>query len=163
MGTFTAAPAPHANSSEPCSTPEYRQFDFWIGEWDSYDSSGKFQGHASVEKIQGGCVLFQSWFGTSGDTGNSFSIYDATRKIWNQTLVSNHGTLLPFEGYWQPGTMLLLGSHLGPDGRNQLHRIIWKPGADGVYQRWDYSDDGGQTWIVNYEGFLRRTENRAHI
>ncbi len=25
----------------PCSTPEYRQFDFWLGNWNAFDDDGK--------------------------------------------------------------------------------------------------------------------------
>jgi hypothetical protein len=28
-----------------CSGPEYRQFSFWIGEWDVYEADGKPAGH----------------------------------------------------------------------------------------------------------------------
>jgi hypothetical protein len=71
--------------------------------------------------------------------------------------VSNHGTLLPIEGYLVDRRMVLIGPHMDTTGRAVLHRTVWTPTADGVHQVWDFSSDGGRTWQVNYEGFLRRT------
>ena len=141
----------------PCTAPEYREFDFWIGDWASYDTKGVLQGYNRVEKILSGCVLQEYWLGTDGAVGTSFSLYDLTRKVWNQTWVSNHGTLLPIEGYRVGPSMVLIGPHLDSTGRAVLHRTIWTPTPDGVHQVWDCSSDGGRTWDVNYEGYLRRT------
>src|SRR5690348_7204446 len=41
----------------PCSTSEYRQFDFWLGDWDVTNPAGKPAGHNHVIKEYGGCVL----------------------------------------------------------------------------------------------------------
>src|ERR1051325_1609374 len=41
----------------PCSSAEYRQLDFWVGDWDVYDDKGVLQGHNLVQKILGGCAL----------------------------------------------------------------------------------------------------------
>ena len=29
---------------KPCSQPEYRQFDFWLGEWEAFDTNGQKAG-----------------------------------------------------------------------------------------------------------------------
>lgn len=139
-----------------CQTAPYHEFDFWIGDWDSYDAHDNLQGHLLVTKVLDGCALQESWHGTDGALGSSFTIYDSTRNIWNQTWVSNHGTLLSLEGYGQGHALVLLGSHVGADKRVQLHRTTWTRLDGGrVHQLWDFSVDGGLTWEINYEGFLR--------
>jgi hypothetical protein len=156
--TLLSQPEQGSPKSPPCSSYEYKQFDFWVGDWDSFDAKGVIQGHNLVEKILGGCVLQEYWMGTDGARGTSFSLYDATRKVWNQTWVSNHGNLLPIEGYLQGKSLILTGTHVGADGRVELHRTIWTPTDYGVYQLWDFSKDGGKTWETNYEGFLRKAK-----
>ncbi len=46
---------------ERCSGDEYRQFDFWIGDWEVADADGNAQGSNKIESILGGCVLRESW------------------------------------------------------------------------------------------------------
>lgn len=123
--------------------------------WDAYDSAGKLLGHNRVEKAHGGCVLIEHWSGVEGESGTSLNIYDANRKVWNETWASSHGTLLSIEGGMRGKQMVMIGTHVQDDGRVALHRNIWTPLPDGVHQVWDYSLDGGQTWIVNYDGYLR--------
>lgn len=149
---------PNSAPSAHCSTPEYRQLDFWIGDWEVYDDKGKLQGYNLVEKVLGGCALQEYYIDVGGLKATSFSMYDFTRKLWNQTYISSAGTLLPIEGYLQGKNMVLTGTHFShDDGRLALHRMIWTPKEDGTaYQIWDFSRDGGKTWTVIYEGFLRK-------
>ena len=36
-----------------------RQLDFWVGEWDVYAPQGHQVGTSSVQRILGGCVIFE--------------------------------------------------------------------------------------------------------
>src|SRR5579871_2510251 len=97
-----APPAP-----APCTTPEYTQFDFWLGDWNVTDPAGKPVGHNRVTKEYGGCVLQEHWGGTGGSLGSSFNIYDPVRQVWHQTWVDNIGTLLEIEGGLKDGSMVM--------------------------------------------------------
>ena len=55
-----ATPAP-----KPCSSPEYRQFDFWLGDWDVTEA-GKPAGTNRITAILGGCAVREEWKGVSG-------------------------------------------------------------------------------------------------
>ncbi len=48
-------------NSAPCSGRIYRQFDFWIGDWDAFDMDKPRIAIARnrVESILGGCVLHE--------------------------------------------------------------------------------------------------------
>ncbi|HEY3644055.1 MAG TPA: hypothetical protein VGM16_01845 [Gammaproteobacteria bacterium] len=116
-----ATPAP-----VPCSTPEYRQFDFWLGDWD-VSVAGKTGGHNHITSEYGGCVLQEHWTGSGGSVGSSFNIYDPVRKVWHQTWVDNGGTLLEIEGGMKDGSMVMTGEQLQPDGKKLLNRITWTP------------------------------------
>ena len=41
----------------PCSAAEHRQFDFWLGEREVFDPSGKAGGQSRIEPILNGCVI----------------------------------------------------------------------------------------------------------
>lgn len=46
-------------NARPCeANPEYREFDFWIGEWDVASSGTKSE--SSIQKILEGCVILEN-------------------------------------------------------------------------------------------------------
>ncbi len=144
-----AGPISSAKSAEPsaCSAPEYRQFDFWVGDWDTFEAgSGAKDAHVRVDLILDGCVLHEDYQGTNGSKGESFSIYDASRKVWHQTWVTNRGRLLMIEGKFQNGEMVLSGVDHGTAGEERRIRGVWKPANGGVRETAVISSDGGKTW-----------------
>lgn len=68
-----------------CAGPEYRQFDFWVGDWDAFDvdNPDKVVARNHVDRILDGCVLLEDYQGANGSHGQSFTIYDASRKVWH--------------------------------------------------------------------------------
>ncbi|HKI04525.1 MAG TPA: DUF1579 family protein [Thermoanaerobaculia bacterium] len=150
--TAPAAPAPPA-----CSGPEYRQFDFWIGDWDVKLPNGKVAGTNSIKSILGGCALQESWQGSGNINGHSFNIYDATAKSWHQTWVDNAGSLLNLNGGIQDGKMVLSGDSKDEKGTTVTNRITWtRIDADHVRQLWESSSDGGKTWEIAFDGMYTR-------
>ncbi len=145
---LAAAPVSSAESQKPtpCAAPEYRQFDFWIGDWDAFDVGSPVKvARTRVDRVLGGCVLLEDYEGTNGSRGESFSLYDASRKIWHQTWVTNRGQLLIIEGKIRAGEMVLSGvDHAG--GGRTLVRGTWKPVNGGVRETAVTSTDGGKTW-----------------
>jgi hypothetical protein len=97
----------------PCSAPEFHQFDFWIGDWDVFDTGGSTPvAHVLVDRVVDGCALREQYSGSDGHKGQSFSIYDASRKVWHQTWVTNRGELLLIEGHFESGEMVMSGTWL---------------------------------------------------
>jgi hypothetical protein len=137
----------------PCSAPEHRQFDFWVGDWDVFDPSGKKVGTNSIKLALNKCALHESWTGT-GMSGNSYNIYFAPEQRWHQTWVDDRGTLLELNGRFEDGKMVLSGE--GPaatGGGRAKHRITWSKLEGGrVRQLWESSGDGGATWTVAFDG-----------
>src|SRR5579875_302810 len=131
----------------PCSAPEYHQFDFWVGDWEAFETStGAKDAHVRVDRILDGCVLREQYDGDNGHRGQSFSLYDSSRKIWRQSWVTNRGEFLAIEGKLQGNTMVLSGSDLNASGRQQLVRGNWRPVAGGVRETAFTSTDGGKAW-----------------
>ena len=140
--------APATNS---CGAPEYRQFDFWIGDWDAFDADdpGKVAARNQVDSILGGCVVLEDYRSTRGAEGESFSMYDSARGVWHQTWVTNRGVLLVIEGKFDNGEMILSG--VDPARGGQIVRGIWKPVQGGVEETAAISGDGGKTWKLWFD------------
>jgi len=146
------APAP-----KPCSTAEYRQFDFWIGDWNVSQTDGSPAGTNRIESILGGCVLYESWTSADGThQGHSFNIYGRDG-LWHQTWVDNAGLLLELRGGLEQGRMVMRQERPLPDGSTRLHEISWERLDGGqVRQHWRSSADGGKTWNDVFVGIYTR-------
>jgi hypothetical protein len=154
-----AAPeSPPAEQS--CTSAEYRQFDFWIGNWE-VTANGVPAGTNSIHAIHNGCALMENWqsAGEGGIAGSSFNIYDKATGNWHQTWVDDSGTLLQLDGGMADGVMVLKGQRPARDGSGMaLHRISWTPNPDGsVRQLWEASKDEGESWTVLFDGHYKRT------
>jgi hypothetical protein len=83
-------------SQKPCSRPEYRQFDFWIGEWEAFGLNGQKAGDSKISLMLDSCVILEEWTSATVNrglryAGKSFNTYNASTKQWQQTWVDNAG------------------------------------------------------------------------
>jgi hypothetical protein len=136
----------------PCSAPEYRQFDFWVGEWVVQGPKGQQVGTNRIERVEGGCGLQENWTASNGTTGRSINAYHPALRKWVQAWVGGGSTLL-LEGGYDGEKMILSGVSIGPSGAKTSDRITWSrlPGGK-VRQVWEQSTDGGRTWTVAFDG-----------
>lgn len=149
-----AADAPPATANPPpCSAPEHRQFDFWLGDWDVRGPAGKVVGRNVITRLHGDCVVFESWTSANGKvTGTSFNLYNAAGKRWHQTWVDSSGSLLQLDGGLQDGRMVLVSAPAPA-----MNRITWTPLPDGrVRQLWEASSDNGTTWQTAFDGYYEK-------
>ncbi|MES2104304.1 MAG: hypothetical protein V4634_09810 [Pseudomonadota bacterium] len=157
--TPTAAP-PAAEPVKPCNSQEYRQFDFWLGQWDVFLPDGKTAGASVIQSFADGCALLENWSGTGGFTGKSINIYDITDKQWHQSWVDNSGSRLNLDGKFADGKMVLWTDAPNPNKAGGILRqqITWTKNADGsVRQLWETSEDAGKTWVTAFDGkYVRR-------
>ncbi len=150
--TSAVTPAP---MSAACSGPQYRQFDFWLGEWDLVGADGKKSADDKVVQVLGGCGLEENWTGARSGQGLSFSAYDPATRHWHQTLMDDGGAVLNLEGEFADGKMILVGQRPSQKekGVTITHRIAWTPLPDRrVKQVWENSTNGGRTWRLVSEG-----------
>jgi hypothetical protein len=141
----------------PCTGPEYRQFDFWIGDWDTYDvaDTSKIVARNRITRILGGCVLREAYEQNDGLVGESYSLWDALRGVWHQSWVTNRGALLLLEGRLEGGRMVLTASQKTADGRASLLRGIWWAEGEDVRSTAERSRDGGKTWTPVFDIVFR--------
>lgn len=154
IGAAMTTKAEESKPQKPCSTHEYRHFDFWIGEWEVFDPSDKKVGENKIESILGGCVLQENWVSESPNRGHSFNIYDQTTGKWHQTWVDNGGTLLQLDGGSIDGKMVLQGETKGQAGMT-LNRITWSQEKANVRQVWDISQNSGESWKTIFNGLYK--------
>ena len=139
-----------------CDSAEYRQFDFWVGDWD-VTTGGKPAGTNLVTLEEGGCVIHEHWVGAKGGTGQRFNFYDRGDGNWHQMWVSNSGDMLYLAGSYTDGTLTFRGERKQADGTRLMHRLSFHPNPDrSVRQFWEISSDGGATWTSAFDGLYRK-------
>lgn len=135
----------------PCKAkPEFRQFDFWIGEWDAKNPQGIIVGSSSIQLILNQCVIFENW-NTPVSSGKSFNIYNANEGKWYQTWVTDKGGLTNYVGEFKDGKMILVSENV-VNGKKTLNRMTFSklPGGD-VRQHGESSTDDGKTWATTFD------------
>ena len=142
----------------PCSAPEYRQFDFWLGKCTAYSSDGKKQGTNHIHRVTDNCAIQENW--NSGKfEGTSYNFYMSKKKTWHQTWIDNSGGRLLIEGGLVDGKMQLQGTRPSAEGEDIIDRITFSPLEDGhVRQHWQGSSDGKQ-WQGVFDGYYQRDES----
>ncbi len=136
----------------PCEFADgYRQFDFWIGDWDVYSGPG-LAGTSRVERILNDCVIFENWTSTSGNAGKSFNTYDPAKNEWHQTWVDNAGLRTEYHGGLVNGEMIVVAEQVNAKGQKTLQKMTYTRLADGkVRQHGESSTDDGKTWTTTYD------------
>lgn len=153
--TLAAATPPATTHTSPhCSAAEYHELDFWIGDWDTFETdapSGPSIARARVEPIAQGCAIHELYEQTDGLIGDSILSYDPVRKQWQQTWVTNRGSLMVLWGNFKDGALILEGEAHLQDGRSVMQRISWKAQDQGVREWAVMSKDGGKTWTPAFD------------
>lgn len=141
----------HDVAANPCkASPSFREFDFWIGEWDAKNTQGVTVGSSSIQLILGQCIIFENW-STPVSSGKSFNIYDTTDKKWHQTWVDDKGTFTHYIGGLVDGKMVL-NSDTMFNGKKAIGRMTFSKLPNGdVRQHGERSIDGGKTWTTTFD------------
>jgi tetratricopeptide (TPR) repeat protein len=139
-------------SMKPCNSPEFHQFDFWIGSWEVQNPQGQVVGHNDVNRMVGGCILQENWTSSRGfESGTSFNFYDYRDNKWHQDYYDNSGNMgnyPPLAGELRDGKMVLLSA----SGIQPLSRWTWYEISPGkVRQMAEQSTDGGKSWSITWD------------
>ena len=148
---------PSNAATPPCATGPFREFDFWVGDWDVRDAEGKTAGVNRITNEENGCVIIERWRSEQGGHGQSYNYYDPATKKWNQLWIGL-GILLHMDGGFADGSMRLEGplQYLTQDKTTRL-RGTWTALPDGrVRQLFEESEDGGKTWNLWFDGYYTK-------
>ena len=150
--------SPHPSLAPACAAQEYRQFDFWVGDWAAFDTkSGAPAGESRIERLYDGCTIRENW-SEPGLTGGSLNAYVAADRRWHQVWTDSRGSWRDFVGGLDQGHMVLVWTHpsLRFPGRTAKRRLSYTPNPDGSVrqQAAEALDDG--PWVESYDITYRR-------
>ena len=150
----SAAPAPMETDAA------YHQLDFWLGEWEVYDSAtNQRDGHNRIEKALKGAVVIENWSDASGGEGKSWFYYYRPERRWKQVWVTDDGSVKEksFVDGFTGGGVRFRGEIPRRDGRKIIDQTTLTPLPDGkVRQVIEWSKDGGRTWETVYNAIYLR-------
>ncbi|VAV86739.1 hypothetical protein MNBD_ALPHA06-2166, partial [hydrothermal vent metagenome] len=147
----TAKPKPPPKA---CQGPEFRQLDFWVGDWNLSYNQGKDKpmgtAHNLITKSAlGDCVITEK-FSMPGFHGTSLSIFHKQSGKWRQTWVDDQGGYFDLAGGPAPKDADYdFGLELvHPEGmKAPFLRMIWQiKDADHLVWRWQSKKSEGQNW-----------------
>jgi hypothetical protein len=151
----------------PCrTTPQSRQFDFWIGNWDVTPfqvppaANPPLLGTNRIELLLEQCLLMENWQGggVAPSAGKSMNFWDQNRGKWRQVWIADGGGSLDYTGEFRDGAMRFEGWSLTPAGQRVLQKLTFFPiSTDTVRQLFETSADSGKTWQPGFDGrYVRR-------
>lgn len=136
----------------PCTAPQYRQFDFWLGEW-YVTTGGAFDGTNNVTSELDGCLVAEHWTDAGQVKGWSMNTYDRATGLWYQHWVDESGLNLVLSGGLEGSDMVISGPRRTAAGATLIERIRYTPLPGGqMRQFWDRSVDGGTTFNPIFDG-----------
>ncbi len=151
------AAAQNQPQKPPCSQPEVKQLDFWVGEWDltwpAQQGQPAGKGTNVVTRELDGCVVEENFNGANsgGLIGRSVSVYNAHTGKWHQTWVDNQGSYIDLAGGWDGKQFHLEREFTNPKGQKILQRMIFKNITPNSFDwTWESSSDEGKTWQVQW-------------
>jgi tetratricopeptide (TPR) repeat protein len=153
----------HHNAA-PCNDSEFKQFDFWLGDWDVASAAdGVHQGASHISKEMNGCVVWENWTSAGGPYfGKSYNTWNLNLNRWEQYWVDSSGGVMFFHGslkdnvmdYWTDDVSQTTGGSL------LRHLQFFNLGPDKVRQFSQGSSDGGKTWQTEYDFIYTRVQTK---
>jgi hypothetical protein len=111
---------------------------------------------ARIKPIAQGCAIHELYEQGDGLIGDSILSYDPVRKQWQQTWVTNRGSIMVLWGNLTDGALVLEGDAHLRDGTSTRQRITWETKGDGVRESAEMSKDGGTTWTPAFDVLFRK-------
>jgi hypothetical protein len=156
-----SADAQQSAQAPPCSGPEFRQMDFWLGDWDarySNDPSTPADGRNVITREYGGCVIQEAFDGgpaAQGLIGHSVSTYHAPVQKWRQTWVDNQGGYFALVGGPMGDDFALENTRLS-DSAPYMRMLFEDITPSSFTWRWQQSTDAGATWADQWVIYYSR-------
>ncbi len=138
------------------STPEYRGFDFWVGDWEVFNPTGRQVGTNRVVLRQEGCIVEENWTSAAGNTGQSFNFYNPITRKWHQSYMDSNASNWMMDGELKGDALRYEGAIFSPGSKVLVKMTFTKLGPDKVRQTAETSSDEGRTWTSVWDGLYVR-------
>lgn len=142
----------------PCMfAAEARQFDFWLGDWEVFNTAGQKVGTNTIQVFANGCGVMENWTDTVGGSGKSINYYDTSTQKWYQHWIGSGGGAARYAGGFKENAMRFEGES-NANGKKVLNKLtFFKLDENTVRQLAESSADEGKTWTINYDfKYVRR-------
>ena len=154
---FLAVSPSAAQSDGACEEDDsHRALDFLLGEW-RLVSDGEAVGRSLIEKLEGGCLIAETWTFADGRSGRTYSSLDRAANVWRRFSVSNRGVVIRSSGAVEGSALLVRGERTTADGETSNWRERLAPEASGRISRVaGHSTAGGRSdraGSVVFEGY----------
>ena len=150
----------------PCEQrEEFKEFDFWLGDWEVHVANGTYAGKNKIEKSQAGCALIENWLGAAGNPGMSINYFDVATNEWVQVWSDAGGSQINIRGGLTDEGMLLEGqiSYVS-NNLTAPFRALWTLLDDGrVRQFFEQYDEDSESWATWFEGFYTKTNVEQQV
>ncbi len=158
IGLFLVQSIDAQTKKAPCDTQKHKEFDFWEGSWNVYDTKGTLIGENNLIKMHSGCVMQENWVSKAGPSrGTSYNYVDLKDNTWNQVWVDNSGFSLVMKGNLIDGKMVLKSKLLKGKQAEYYNRITWTPNKDGsVTQVWEVVSDQDKVLQEAFRGIYKK-------
>ncbi len=152
-----------AQSEDPycAATPEFSQFDFWVGSWDVFSGPEYEQlvGINVIEQRAGGCLISEYWRNAADRDGHSLRYFDPESRTWKMFWVS-FGYSVQAEGSEvQAGVMRLQGTiHYFAQSIRTGFRVRFTANEDGTVSQYaEQQNPRTGNWELWFDGLYRRS------
>lgn len=171
---------PSAERSASCnSRPEFRQFDFWLGEWsikqEILQADGSWlrsDAETEVSSVLKGCALVEHWKGEvlffwdgmkAAERLNGFSVrsFDPRSEKWViNWMDTRNPRFAAFQGTFADGKGQFFRTVSSPDGKDSIARITFS-GITRSSVNWELSvsSDNRRTWQTLWKMDMSRKTN----
>ena len=149
-----------SDKQQPCSAPEARQFDFWLGKWDlTWGEDGR--GTNTIATRFDGCVIEENFDAapTMEFQGMSVSTYNPSAQKWQQTWVDSQGSYIHLTGDFKDDKMVLVNQPITSDGQELFRMVFYNIEQDSLDWDWERSEDGGETWELRWRIHYKQAES----
>jgi len=144
----------------PCSSIEFDQFDFWLGEWEVYDTNGVIVGESKISKQYNNCLLLEEWKSTAQNRGTSYNYFNPQDNSWNQLWIDNQGGVLELKGVFEGNQMLLESKPFKRQNSFVINQIRWVNQDNGtIAQIWEIYTSEKKLVSTLFHGIYKRKKD----
>jgi hypothetical protein len=139
-------------------------FDFWVGEWiAAWDEGNGLEdlGNNTITKKLDGRVIEEEFRILNGQNagfkGTSISVFQSSKNQWKQAWADNQGGYYDFTGVFDGEKRIFQTEPAEISGNVFIQRMVFYDiNQESMTWDWEYSQDGGSTWILSWRIHYRR-------